>query len=1555
MAADTGEGWDCLAGSASEGAPSPGEGWEQLAGEDVQSSESPGQDEGAASEPDSEGHTVAEQWGALAEVAEAGCSSSETEPDPQTEAIVLAEVGQDQFAVALPMLPVEPEQALIEARASVSSGAGVDSHVLGRACAIIGGLAPSATYRGRAIFDDTTMTIAKHVAQTAHVRSVAVVATDTGADPRKVQRVRTRLGAASLHIARYEVLQMINDLSTVVLRGGGRLISISSRVRFDETPLRIRGKVKDNILEGLPRDMLVDQMALAASETVEAAPTKLVQFEWGVSILFCYNGSYHQVAFSAPVNIAVVDKATAEVYKELCRRNLPNMRNLEGRFGRVQRLLTTDGDAACAKAGRAQAVEERFVGHLRLTCDVHKTSHVAQRVDSLASLEVTGMVNLALSLQAPGAMRDFRKHLRKYLSSTVVRLAGSPSAAADRHRIAILDMYCPPIRGRPQKQLKRAIVAALANGDYRETGQVQHYCQGCCQNEAETKLKFVSVFTNLLAGRAPRVFPRSRWTGADECLRWLGLVASIHGLLGKVYPAWAAAMGTKLPKSAADPGQASFLQGGDMVVESEDADAFAAWGAVADTATAPGAATAPDEAAQAGDFREMLRGYRQRGLGFVVAPHRPKLVMLSVVLLPQQRLMSNYLSVSGLAWDEKEHNMAAFAKANDKERLPQWRALLSSTQALERDFLEQLGALLKGSAPQWQALEPGDFVAANRAFAFRLLNTAGAECYRALFHPHTLYPWKAFGLAAGVLEGDFAETLESEPPCLLDSWTAHFVKAYAGNLDSSDAKADCLATAFLVLGDTAQIERQHAAIRRRVTVASTQTHTQHVQAASSEFVFRQVGSGKLEAHAAELGAEAAHSSRKRKEQGDSDSDTQAPRAKAKRGGGGPFRAFVHREASGRKGRPDLAALGERYKRLPFQEKEELKIVGRAATLAHQRNNSRAFGPTSREAARSRAKRHRQEQVQLGRELGRNALLRSLDDPAGTSNLELSLYGQTAAFGATRLPQLTSSWDDFILNVQQAIRRSSDHGAALDFELSKCGQSQEMHVRDKEDSQALLTSAFGDQHASALRSVCVSTAGLCSWKWAPPGIIEKAARCISMRADGANPKDLQVALDTDWAHRHEMLCHDQCPALGRVPPVETTCSVEGICLCSGPGRSTRLMMEHLNSTLKEVLHTPESRSLLSQGVIGILLEGSADNEADARGKARSTKKALVAATQVFLHVAQHLLSPFRPTYMRMTLSALQGTVAHCSAQEGWLTQAQVLDSVDKGLLWRVRVYQLDQLCVPLAEFAPECQTYTEMPMGKGQGLFWRGADDEGKAAKKKWKDERRTDEQSNTAAGQPMAALEEELADEGGCSDDCDDGDASSLGLGASSSEGDPFLFSDGEDIICDESGGDDNLPPIAPAMSHSSGAGGADVGGARAAECGDEVGRAASSGPASSRDMTGTLLYSVPGGELRYYPKTRRFAAHCENPAHGNCRREKLAFAGASAAQGRPLGYLTAWLLDSDQATHAEHMCLTNVLPYSQRLDGRRALQEALGPNCPLFASERPRRSGESEEPELCP
>lgn len=115
------------------------------------------------------------------------------------------------------------------------------------------------------------------------------------------------------------------------------------------------------------------------------------------------------------------------------------------------------------------------------------------------------------------------------------------------------------------------------------------------------------------------------------------------------------------------------------------------------------------------------------------------------------------------------------------------------------------------------------------------------------------------------------------------------------------------------------------------------------------------------------------------------------------------------------------------------------------------------------------------------------------------------------------------------------------------------------------------------------------------------------------------------------------------------------------------------------------------------------------------------------------------------------------------------------------------------------------------------------------------------------------------------------------------------------------------------------------------------------------------LHFSVPGGEVRFYPKARRFAAHCHQEGHGKCRREKLAYSGALPSQGRPLGSLAAWLANDEYTCHEDHLVCANTIPLADRVAAREALKEAIGADSALFSAERPRRPHEPEEPEDCP
>ena len=111
----------------------------------------------------------------------------------------------------------------------------------------------------------------------------------------------------------------------------------------------------------------------------------------------------------------------------------------------------------------------------------------------------------------------------------------------------------------------------------------------------------------------------------------------------------------------------------------------------------------------------------------------------------------------------------------------------------------------------WHAVALEDHLVTNKVLAFRLVSCAGAVAHESLVWPHSGYPWRAFGLAAGQLGVRLGEGLRRERRCLFDTWTRQFVQHWGEDgLDSEDAEVDCLATASMVLSDTSVIEARHA-------------------------------------------------------------------------------------------------------------------------------------------------------------------------------------------------------------------------------------------------------------------------------------------------------------------------------------------------------------------------------------------------------------------------------------------------------------------------------------------------------------------------------------------------------------------------------------------------------------------------------------------------------------------------------------------------------------------------------------------------------------------------
>lgn len=117
------------------------------------------------------------------------------------------------------------------------------------------------------------------------------------------------------------------------------------------------------------------------------------------------------------------------------------------------------------------------------------------------------------------------------------------------------------------------------------------------------------------------------------------------------------------------------------------------------------------------------------------------------------------------------------------------------------------------------------------------------------------------------------------------------------------------------------------------------------------------------------------------------------------------------------------------------------------------------------------------------------------------------------------------------------------------------------------------------------------------------------------------------------------------------------------------------------------------------------------------------------------------------------------------------------------------------------------------------------------------------------------------------------------------------------------------------------------------------------------------LRFEVPGyGELIYNPIDHSFGAHCSDPRHDKCRLNRTCNASNTrSAQGRPIGYLVTWLLDSGRHGNREAHFGARRADCVTRLDVRIAARAWFKERCPnaagALSKERPQGCDPNEEP----
>lgn len=521
-----------------------GVGWGEVIEEDERAAGQQGNWDNIVAEEAMDGDPEPVGWGDIvAEMSDGGesCASAPGQ-GPEDHAIVPADNGHLAVARADPL--ASTVATLEEVRLQLAGGIGEDRLALGQCVCKIGTLPFDMTFRGGAVFDKQSWDIATMLVQAEHTQTLEKIRMDTGTSSHsKVSELKTLLGVAVVEAERAALVQLLATITERVLSAGGKCLTLTIRYRYDETPLKMRSMVK------LAVDAGADCGDASTSRTApfaDAGMTKLVQHEIRGGALFFVQGSYEVITFALPAYLRTVDRTTAEVYWRLAQMSELQVGAVADRFQRLQRVAITDSDAAISKAERAIARAEGGQPNLHLTCDIHRASAIAKRAADFTPGEVSGLIQLALSLSSASACRSFREVLRRVIADRLQIRQGSAGPAAEKHRQSVLDLFCPVLPGRGSSLVRRRTVSALANGDYSQSHCVQHFCNGCCANEEEAKRRVTRSLCSAFTRRACPVFPRSRWTKADATLRWVGLLAVVHDLLRVVYTTWALQFGAHI-------------------------------------------------------------------------------------------------------------------------------------------------------------------------------------------------------------------------------------------------------------------------------------------------------------------------------------------------------------------------------------------------------------------------------------------------------------------------------------------------------------------------------------------------------------------------------------------------------------------------------------------------------------------------------------------------------------------------------------------------------------------------------------------------------------------------------------------------------------------------------------------------------------------------------------------------------------------------------------------------------------------------------------------------
>lgn len=992
----------------------------------------------------------------------------------------------------------------------------------------------------------------------------------------------------------------------------------------------------------------------------------------------------------------------------------------------------------------------------------------------------------------------------------------------------------------------------------------------------------------------------------------LGRLASCHGLLEVCYKEFCDSFHRGRPGAGSSDGIDDGV--GDALVEHGG-------GAAAVGSSA-------DDSWQAENMQ-----HRRLGLKFVEADPLASLVQMRLVVDPLRQLLADKFSIAADTYEAlqraKEVESTGADGADGDRR--SYRVLEAAVNEHENRAMEKLKVLFEEPS-MWVLMPESSYLEVSAATTFRLLSAQGALLEELLRSVHRRYPYRMF---LALLDEHERELMLADRPCIRDFFCQDFVVRH--DLRTSEGLASLMLVAHLVRTEITEIECLHGSLRRLLNSMGMQTHLPDFEHASARWLAARWRKEERDPSSfrhrdadceAEFADDGAH------EGGHQEGNQEA---KGRRGGGGAWRAFVHQETSGQPGRPDLAELAARYRALDDDRRADLAELGKAGTRQHRLDPTRQpFGVTEAERARfleARADAAHTQQLAAKCATTRSAELAKALVQQQTGGFKASEAISAAHRRMRALASRTKKEDKRRTDVLRSFAASESKDIAAEVR-DMLAFPADMPL----ELLAVPNRAFPmfevQSHASKLAAKMVAS----SIQKGPTTPIGEIGR------------QLGLGLEAFWHAEHKDLLHSEPTPLPKGMRLQrgSLCWQAGFCVCSGEGRKVSTFRTRFLQQLSSWFPrgNSEVRSKLQDGFFVLHLIGCPVDDMVGGGDVVLGR----GEVHIWVHIAAMYLSPWRPTLHTMVdLGPIANEIRLLDASCRWSTLWDFSRAIGvAGMAWGMEAWELLHRRVALPSFDPSKPRVRRLESGEFK-VFW--LDKKGKRRPPlralAWDDHLADLDRVDLAIEDgPLADGGDEAQpdDSGGVADVIEH-----IARDVQDEESEPEEDADGGDAVPERPPGHEEG---APGPDHVVGHPPAGEGGAPAADGHGAV----------ARDGDTVVCFFAGLGKITFYAKNTNFEAKCDCAAHRpRCTKTRTKKRDdRRPEQGRPLGYLVAWL-QSHSATRQEHQDIDmrirpDLCPdQAERLVARLWARGSSVNFETLEGCEGFRTDGEGEEPAVCP